>query len=283
MLFFSFSTRQEYYVLPALPALTLLIAAWLAAESAEAESFAVPNRLVVAGQRISVVLLVLGSLAAIAAGFFVLHSNPPAPNTDLAALLRQNPGEYALSFGHFLDLDTRAMGAFRTPLILAAIALFGGTLANWLLRRDYKLHVANLSLAAGAFGFLLAAHMGLQIFAPVLTSYKLATAIAPELKPDDLIVIHGEYESGSTLGFYLQRNDIHILDGRSSNLWYGSFFPDAPPIFEDTESLRLKWTGVRRIFLWQSLDQPLPALPGKTFFIAQSGGKEIVSNQPNPY
>ncbi|MBN9615479.1 MAG: phospholipid carrier-dependent glycosyltransferase [Acidobacteriales bacterium] len=283
MLFFSFSTRQEYYVLPALPALTLLIAAWLAAEAAEAESFAVPNRLVVAGQRISVALLVLGSLAAIAAGFFVLHSNAPAPNTDLATLLRQNPGEYALSFGHFLDLDTRAMGAFRTPLILTAIALFGGTLANWLLRRDYKPHAANLSLAAAAFGFLLAAHMGLQIFAPVLSSYKLATAIAPELKPDDLIVIHGEYESGSTLSFYLQRNDIHILDGRSSNLWYGSFFPDAPPIFEDAESLRLQWTGVRRIFLWQSLDQPLPALPGKTFFIAQSGGKEIVSNQPNPY
>src|ERR1019366_5187311 len=30
LLFFSFSTRQEYYVLPSLPALALLIAAWLA-------------------------------------------------------------------------------------------------------------------------------------------------------------------------------------------------------------------------------------------------------------
>jgi hypothetical protein len=174
------------------------------------------------------------------------------------------------------------MGAFRAPLILAALALFGGTLANWMLRRDSRPHAANLSLAAAAFGFLLAAHMGLRIFSPVLTSYRLATAIAPELRPDDLLVIHGEYESASTLGFYLQRNDIHILDGRSSNLWYGSFFPDAPPIFEDTESLRRKWTGGRRIFLWQSLDQPLPALPGKTFFIARSGGKEIVSNQPDP-
>jgi hypothetical protein len=108
-------------------------------------------------------------------------------------------------------------------------------------------------------------------------------AIAPQLKPDDLIVIHGEYESGSTLGFYLQRNDSHILDGRSSNLWYGSFFPDAPPIFEDNESIRLKWLGVRRVFLWQDLDQPTPALPGTIFFIAQSGGKEILSNQASPY
>ncbi len=120
------------------------------------------------------------------------------------------------------------MGAFRGPLILTAIALFGGTLATWLLRRNYKPHAANLWLAAAAFGFLLAAHLGLQIFSPVLTSKQLADAIAPDLKPDDIIVIHGEYEAGSTLGFYLQRNDIHILEGRSSNLWYGSFFPDAP-------------------------------------------------------
>jgi hypothetical protein len=283
MVFFSFSTRQEYYFLPVLPALALLIAAWLANEADEAEAFTVPNRLVVAGQRISVVLLVLGSAAALAAGFFILHSQPPSPNTDLAAMLKQNPGDYALSFGHFLDLDTRAMGAFRTPLIITAVALFGGTLLNWLLRRDYKPHAANLWLAAGAFGFLLAAHLGLQIFSPVLTSYKLAMAIAPELKSDGLVVIHGEYESGSTLGFYLHRNDIHILNGRSSNLWYGSFFPDAPPIFEDNASLSSKWLGVRRIFLWQDLDQPVPSLPGKAYFIAQSGGKEILSNQPSAY
>ncbi|HZY62029.1 MAG TPA: phospholipid carrier-dependent glycosyltransferase [Edaphobacter sp.] len=288
MLFFSFSTRQEYYVLPSLPALTLLIAAWLTAEAAEAEAFTVPNRLVIAGQRISVVLLILGAAAALIAGFFVVNSQPLPQGMDLAAVLKQNPGDYALSFGHFLDLDTRAMGAFRTPLILTAIALFGGTLANWLLRRNYKPHKANLWLATATFGFLLAAHLGLQIFAPVLSSYKLAMAIAPQLKPDDLIVINGEYESGSTLGFYLQRPSpgtmpIHILNGRSSNLWYGSFFPDAPPIFEDNESIRLKWLGVRRVFLWQDLDKPLPSLPGKAYFIAQSGGKEIVSNRPTTY
>ena len=53
-----------------------------------------------------------------------------------------------------------------------------------------------------------------------------------------MVAIHGEYESGSTLGFYLRRADVHILEGRSSNLWYGSFFPDAPKIFETPESFR---------------------------------------------
>jgi hypothetical protein len=291
LLFFSLSTRQEYYVLPAIPALLLLIAAWLNDEALEAESFAVPNPLVQAGQRISVVLLILGSLAALTAGFFVLHSSPAAPDTDLASLLHQNPGDYALSFGHFLDLNAQAMSAFRTPLLFTAVALFGGTFLNWWLRRDYKPHLANIALAAGTFGFLLAAHIGLQIFSPVLTSRQLAAALAPVLKPDDLIIIHGEYESASSLGFYLHRpgpngEALHILEGRSSNLWYGSFFPDAPHIFEDPTSISLKWSGPRRIFLWQDLTDPanhLPALPGKTYFIAQSGGKEIVSNQPNPY
>jgi 4-amino-4-deoxy-L-arabinose transferase-like glycosyltransferase len=288
LLFFSLSTRQEYYVLPSLPPLILLIAAWLNDEATEAESFTVPNPLTRAGQRISVMLLVLGSIAALIASFFVLHAQPPGPNTDLAPLLKQNPNDYALSFGHFLDLNAQAMSAFRDPLLLTAIALFSGTLANWLLRRNYKPHAANLSLVAATFAFLLAAHIGLQIFSPVLTSRQLAAAIAPELKPTDLIVIHGEYESASTLGFYLHRPDansepIHIYEGRSSNLWYGSFFPDAPPIFEDTLSLNLKWTEHRRIFLWQDLNDPVPALPGRTYFIAQSGGKEILSNQPNPY
>lgn len=293
LLFFSLSTRQEYYVLPSLPPLILLIAAWLNDEATEAESFTVPNPLTRSGQRISVVLFALGSIAALVAGFFVLHAHLSPATTDLATLLKQNPNDYALSFGHFLDLNAHAMSAFRNPLILTAIALFVGTFANWHSRDNYKPHVANLWLAGATFTFLLAAHVGLQIFSPVLTSRQLANAIAPELKPDDLIVIHGEYESASTLGFYLRRpgpevgsietQPLHIFEGRSSNLWYGSFFPDAPPIFEDNVSLSLKWTEPRRIFLWQDLSDPVPALPGKTYFIAQSGGKEILSNQPNPY
>ena len=288
LLFFSFSTRQEYYVLPSLPPLILLIAGWLNDEAAEAESFTVPNPLTRAGQRISVVLFTFGSIAALIAGFFALRARPLA-GTDLSTLLKQNPADYALSFGHFLDLNTQAMAAFHDPLLLTAIALFVGTLANWLCRANYKPHAANLWLAGATFTFLLAAHIGLQIFSPILTSRPLAAAIAPVLKPDDLIVINGEYESGSSLGFYLHRPDtntqpIHILNGRSSNLWYGSFFPDAPHIFETPYSLAAKWSGPQRIFLWQDLanqPSPLPPLPGPIYTIAKSGGKEIVSNQPN--
>jgi hypothetical protein len=139
----------------------------------------------------------------------------------------------------------------------------------------------------------------------VLSSAQLAEAIRPQLQPDDLIVIHQEYEYGSTLGFYLQRpnyfhtryatiplNPAHILTepsyhgvgeyGRSSNLWYGSYFPDAPAIFETAESVAATWHGPQRIFLWQDVaNQPaaLPATLTPAYVIARSGGKEIVSNQ----
>jgi 4-amino-4-deoxy-L-arabinose transferase-like glycosyltransferase len=284
LVFFAFSTRQEYYVLPALPALMMLIAVWLA-HSVEA-SHGTPASITRARTitRIAAALTMLGGAFACICIYFLLHTQTPVPGTDLASLLAQNPAEYALSMGHFLDLNAQSLGLFRVPLALAAAAFFLGPLAAFLFARQAKLHAAVLALAAGAFGFLLAAHMGLRTFSPVLTSAQLAEAIAPQVKPQDLIVIHGEYESGSTLGFYLRRNDIHILEGRSSNLWYGSFFPDAPAIFETPQSIASKWPGPERIFLWQSLTDPpnqLPLLPGPIYVLVQSGGKEIVSNQPD--
>jgi 4-amino-4-deoxy-L-arabinose transferase-like glycosyltransferase len=298
LLFFSFSTRQEYYVLPALSAVAMLIAGWLALDEEKAQDQPATQwaeKIRRTNMRATAVLVVFGSIFAAAVWIFLLQPSAPAHNADLAQLLQQHPADYALSMGHFLDLNTQALGLFRLPLALAAAALFLGPLCSFLLRKKNRPHAATLSLAAGAFGFLLAAHLGLQTFAPVLSSQQLAAAIAPQLHADDLIVIHQEYEFASTLGFYLQRpsyalqngrpvavNPIHILEGRSSDLWYGSFFVDAPAIFETPQSLAEKWSGHQRIFLWQNLanqPSPLPALPTPVYVIARSGGKEIVSNQ----
>ncbi len=279
LLFFSLSTRQEYYILPALPAASILIAGWLAYRAVDTPVAEAHRR---AGRRITAVLAILGLTAAAASLFFILHTRTPAPDTDLAQLLQQNPGEYALSFGHFLDLNAKALGLFRLPLALTALSLGLGFPLAWYLRTRRQVHRSNLTLAASTFGFLLAAHLGLQTFAPVLSSAQLAQVLRPLIDRNTLLVIHGEYEAGSSLGFYLGRNDIHILEGRSSNLWYGSFFPDAPPIFETPASLAAKWNGPQTICMWQSLTDPpnqLPPLPGPFHVLAQSGGKEIGCNQ----
>ena len=272
LLFFTFSTRQEYYVLPALPPMILLIARLLSADAKQR-----------ALERAALVLAVVGAVAAVACVYLIVHTSAPAADTDLSSLLQQNPGDYALSFGHFLDLNARAMGLFRLPLALTAIALGLGLPCAWLLRRRSLNHQANLLTAAAAFLFLFAAHRGLVTFAPTLTSAQLASAIRPQLQPGDMLAIHGEYEAGSTLGFYLRRNDIHIVEGRSSNLWYGSFFPDAPRIFDTRDALAQKWQGSQRIFLWRDpSDRDRPALPlSPVYVVASAGGKQILSNQPN--
>jgi 4-amino-4-deoxy-L-arabinose transferase-like glycosyltransferase len=306
LLFFSLSTRQEYYVLPALPPMILLIASFLA--------YCAPTKAMAQAHRRSVsrcagVAALLGMVAAGVCMYLIAHTKTPKPDTDLASLLNQNPGDYALSFGHFLDLNGAAMGMFRFPLMLTAFA-FGillpaafvlrnaqsyvyvpwillGRSAARLYPRGWRarsfVHYANLVTAAAAFVFLFASWLGLRTFSPTLTSYQLAEAIRPQLHPQDLLAIHGEYEAGSTLGFYLRRNDIHIVEGRSSNLWYGSFFPDAPPIFETRESIAQKWQGPQRIFLWQDpSDRERPPLAlSPAYVIANSGGKQILSNQPN--
>jgi 4-amino-4-deoxy-L-arabinose transferase-like glycosyltransferase len=274
MVFFSFSTRQEYYSLPALPPLALMIGGWLnREEKCHARD---PRR--IAGRRIAIVLFLLGSAASAMAAYLALRGRPPAPGTDISTLLTQNPGDYALSLGHFLDLSTRAMGAFRLPLILVAVAFAAGTFANMILRSINMIRIGNYALVTMMVVFLIAAHIALVTFSPVLSSKALADAIRPHLQAGDVVEINGEYEAGSTLGFYLRRQ-VRILNGRSSDLWYGSFFNDAPHLFDDQASFWQSWSGSRRIFLWTPLDQ-VPPLPGRSYTIATSGGKEILSNQP---
>ena len=274
MVFFTFSTRQEYYALPALPPIALMIGGWLARE----ETYHARHPARIGGRRIAMVLFVLGMAGAVTAAFLALRARPPVPGVDISTLLTQNPADYALSLGHFLDLGERTMGIFRWPLFLTALAFAGGTFVNLFCRSVNLLRAGNYALVTMMVLFLIAAHMALVTFSPVLSSKVLADAILPRLQSSDVVEINGEYEAGSTLGFYLRRQ-VRILNGRSSNLWYGSFFPDAPQIFDDEESFRRLWSGPRRIFLWTELDH-MPVLSGSVYTIGKSGGKAIVSNRP---
>jgi hypothetical protein len=60
-------------------------------------------------------------------------------------------------------------------------------------------------------------------------------------------------------------------------MWYGSLFPDCPPIFENDESFNRLWSGSQRVFFWTDRDGA--ALKGKQARVfAQSGGKRIYVN-----
>jgi len=188
-------------------------------------------------------------LACIVAVGLAIEAQAPPANYDIAELLKKNPDAYRLSFGHFLDLTPRALGAFKVPLLMTGIALAIGTLLNWLLRRANRTLPANVVLACMMIVFLLAAHSGLVIFSPVLDSKVLADRLESVWKPGDLIEFNGDYEAASTLPYYDQRQ-VRMLNGRDSNIWYGSLFPDAPDLFDDSQSFEKLWKGPQRIFFW---------------------------------
>ena len=276
MVFFSFSTRQEYYNLPAVPAIALLVGGWMERESASAPGS--PERR--AGRISSLVLFVIG-LAGFITGMIMLRLSEAAPpGAELADLLHQRaPTSYVLSFGHIFDLTAQALDVFRGPLVAVALALLLGTGLNWYLRRRDWPARGNLALAAMSVVLLLSVHAAFVTFAPILSSKKLALAIREHYRPGDTIVIDDEYEQGSTLNFYTGI-PVHILHVRSANLWYGSQFPDAPQVFETHDSFVKLWGGPGRVFLWSEGAHP-PQVEGLTVYeLAHSGGKYILSNRP---
>jgi hypothetical protein len=123
--------------------------------------------------------------------------------------------------------------------------------------------------------------MSLATFEPYLSSRALAQAIDREYRPGDTIVINGEYEGGSSLNFYT-RKMVYILNGRSANLEYGSYFQDAPQIFLDNEALARLWASSDRVFLFTDssmLDDVTRAAGGPVYPLAESGRKLILTNK----
>jgi 4-amino-4-deoxy-L-arabinose transferase-like glycosyltransferase len=273
--FFSFSTRQEYYTIPAIPGMALLIGGWLSRERTSPAGS--PERR--AGRTSATALLVIGVIAA-AAGFGLLwFSKPPTPGIDLSDLLKKHPQDYALSFGHFLDLTPQAMGLFRGPLLGVALALLLGTFANWLFRRRGSAGAGNAVLAAMMIVILACVHSAFTLFSPILSSKDLAMAIKDQYRPGDVIVVIGKYENASALNFYTGV-PLRSLREPAGNMWYGSKFPDAPRVFETPESFKTLWAGPQRVFLWAEDDSP-GELHGLTYYeLARRGGKIIFTNRP---
>jgi 4-amino-4-deoxy-L-arabinose transferase-like glycosyltransferase len=273
--FFSLSTRQEYYTIPAIPGLALLVGGWLQRE----RTSVVDSRARRSGRISSAILLAVGVIIAAVGFALLLFSQAPAPGTDLSDLLRKNPQDYALSFGHFLDLTPQAMGAFRVPLFGFSLAFLVGTLANFILRRSGRAGTGNAALVAMMVVVLACVRIAFGIFSPIISSKDLALAIREQYQPGDQIVVAGLYENASTLNFYtgLALRSLHVPGG---NMWYGSQFPDAPTVWETQASFVNMWNGPGRVFFWTDQASPVALRALNSYVIARRGGKTIFSNRP---
>jgi len=284
--FFTLSNRQEYYSLPALPALALMIGSLLARAECTTIGIANPSANRSALKWHLYALVPLTTLLAIVCGYYAATAPHPPPGADIVSLLTMagSTEAYNLSLSHVSDLTGAAMGFFRGPLAATAIGMLGIGLGSYLLRRARRTYAANLTLAAFMTVILLAAHDGLVRFYPILGSKGLAQAItqAQQATPhaDDLILIDGELTAGSSLIFYTGQQ-VHLINGRLNGLWYGSFWPDSPSIFETEDSLRQLWASPRRIFLF-TYDPAARARDlapyGAAHTLASQGGKTVLTN-----
>jgi 4-amino-4-deoxy-L-arabinose transferase-like glycosyltransferase len=286
--FFTLSSRQEYYHLPALPALALLVGGLLAAADrlgAPGPDSGTRDYRKQALRGSLYFLVPLGTLLFLICSWFALTAPAPHPGVTLTDVLTSNPANYNLSLGHLFDLTGAAMGFFRGPLIAVALGMLTlGPIAYLVRKRGHTL-AANLLIAAAMTAVLLAAHEGLARFYPILGSKDLALAVAARQQPGDILILDGEMTSGSTLLFYTPQTGqpVLLLNGRVNTLWFGSFWPDAPNLFPTEDDLRRLWQGPHRVFLFtyaprQRTQDLKPFAP--VIDLAHSGGKTILTNKP---
>jgi len=268
LVFFSFSTTQEYYSLPAYPAFALL----LGCAAAESSSWI----RIGAKAAAAVATVALAAIAFILASVWTL----PAPG-DISRALTQNPELYTLSLGHMGDLTLRSFAYLKTPLVLAGAAFLCGAFAAWRWR-EMK---TQIGLAVMMVLFLNAARVAMITFDPYLSSQPLAAALKQELaqRPGP-VVFDNQYYTFSSVFFYADLKRVYLLNGRVNNLEYGSYAPGAPDVFLDDASFARLWSGGQRAYLL--VEKPsverIMSIPGAgaLHLVKESGGKFLFVNYP---
>jgi hypothetical protein len=264
LVFFTFSTTQEYYSMPCYPALAMLVGGAMAS----------PDVWIERGRKLVAVVAAAAGLAIL--GILSQVWNLPAPG-DISQALTHNPDLYTLSLGHMGDLTLRSFAWLKGPLVLAGVAFLLGAAGGWRLpdRRAY------LALAAMVVLFLQAARWAMVAFDPYMGSKPLADALVQS--PEGELIVDNQYYAFSSVFFYANRRAL-LLNGRVNNLEYGSYAPGAPDVFIDDARFAELWRESRlRYLLVEGPRAPRVqslAAEGSFHLVKSSGGKFLYANQP---
>ena len=268
MIFFTFSTTQEYYSMPIYPALALLVGSVLATGS----------RWVRTGTY--ALLAVCSILSAMLFSLLLLVWHVPAPG-DISQALTQHPELYTHSLGHIWDLTLNAFAYLKLPLGLAALAFAGTAIALAFSQNNVRRTV--LVIAAGMIVFFQAARIALIRFDSYLGSYPLAERL--EQSPPGQLIEADAYYAFSSVFFYTNRTAL-LLNGRMNNLEYGSYAPGAPDVFIDDRRFVSLWSKDARYYLLAyGTDMPhLEQLVGKPnlHVVAENAGNYLLTNRALP-
>jgi len=263
LIFFTFSTTQEYYSMPCYPALALLLGSAMVMDDAWIRR----------GTRVLSVILSCAAAACLALLFMVRNAATPG---DISTALSQNPSLYTLSLGHMGDLTIPSFAYLRLPLLVAAIAFLVGALGTARATGQR----AFLAAALMAVLFLHAARLALVVFDPYMSSRPLARALLAA--PAGKLMVDHHYYTFSSIFFYTHSTAL-LVNGRTNNLIYGSYAPNAPNVFIDDEHLKKLWLGSERYYLVaDQTEQPrFEKLAGtdRLTTVLASGGKILLTNQ----
>jgi hypothetical protein len=251
LVFFSLSTNQEYYTYPVYFPLLLLTAGALASE--ESEPGAVTGAVSKWLSGAHAALALIGLVAAVALGYGLWSSRAIPSGADIGALLaHRDVAGYTLSMSHLFDLTGPSFAALRLPAGLAALGLLLGPLTAWVLRCQRHHFEATVSVAFTSAVFLIASHIALVRFEPMLSSRAMAdtinhiTGMPGGADANATLILYGDVADGSSLLFYTQRQAL-LVNGRVSSVLWGSNYPDAPRVLiSDADLLTLWGTGPRR-------------------------------------
>lgn len=268
MVFFTFSTTQEYYSMPIYPALALLLGSALASGSTRLRA----GRLTL--QAVSVLIF--------AALSFVLVMVWRLPvKGDISQALTQHPELYTLSMGHMGDLTLTAFAYLKLPLALAAVAF--AAIAMGLAAERNKVGRTVMVVAAGMVIFFQAARLALVRFDSYLGSYPLTQSLMHA--PPGQLVEANSYYAFSSVFFYTGRTAL-LLNGRNNNLEYGSYAPGAPDVFIDDAKFSALWQAPPRCYLlaYGSETARLEHLVGRSnlHVVAENAGNYLFTNRTLP-
>ncbi len=229
LVFFTFSTTQEYYSMPCYPALALLLGSAMAAGGAWIRR----------GTRVAV----RGGVRGGAGGAAFCCAGAP----------RSRSGRY---FSR-AETSSRRLHAVAGPhgrpdagvvrLFAAAVAGGGGRVSDWRGGNAARNGHARVSGAALMMViFFQAARLAMVVFDPYLSSRPLAEAMLES--PEGKLIVDHHYYTFSSVFFYTNRTAL-LLNGRVNNLDYGSYAPGAPDVFIDDSQFKDLWHTPERYYM----------------------------------
>lgn len=254
--FFSVSSRLEHYAFPLLPPLAILAGTALAdAGAPRATRWA---------------FKILAILAAVLAAAAVLLATVWLTGYGLVFDGAHPERTHSRDFSILADFPAETIRRLLPPAIAVSLALAVGLL--WARRRP----LLGLTLAMVVFDG--AAAFSIRAAEEIVSSKAFGTVLARLGRPEDAVVVFGDYETANSIHFYAPVR-LAVCEGAAPSLGPGLRYPDAPRLLLTKDELSGLWRSPSRVWLLIDEDRLAELRLAPVFQAMASAGRLLVSNR----